>query len=283
MIKLNFPAIHCTDMFANCLSSAGAGSYKLRLSGIADTIKSEWGKFDVRSHSKNFHLFKPCEPRDKQQKIVGNVTKDDLMKLYSVHMLNEKKDSRKVYDILRACSNGICPLCGIHGASTLDHYLPKARYPMLSVYPKNLIPACKDCNGGKAATIFESASDQTLYPYNDDLKFYKTEWVSARITASFGILTFVFFPSPPEKWLKVEKNRVISHFNGFNLESKYQLNAAQFVSTITADIRRLLTSGNGATVKKHYLELASQVPKNSTLRVMYNAIANDDTICNGNF
>ena len=205
------------------------------------------------------------------------------MLLYSRYMLKEKKESRKIYDKIRAASNGICPLCGIHGVSTLDHYLPKARYPMLSIYPKNLIPACRDCNSGKADSIFETASDQTLYPYNDDSKFYNTDWISASISSTYGILIFRFYPDPPARWLEVERNRVVSHFNSFDLRSKYQINAAQFVSTITSDIRRLLECGDYITVKDHYDSLSKKVPKNSTLRVMYNAITRNKDICSGKF
>lgn len=53
-------------------------------------------------------------------------------------MLKNGSAARKVYDKLRASSKGICPLCGIHGVDTLDHYLPKARYPLFSVNPKIL-------------------------------------------------------------------------------------------------------------------------------------------------
>ena len=39
-----------------------------------------------------------------------------------------------------------CPFCGIGTVSTLDHYLPKSKYPALAITPKNMIPACRDCN-----------------------------------------------------------------------------------------------------------------------------------------
>lgn len=87
--------------------------------------------------------FIPSLPsQNKEQVITGNVTKDDLMNLYTRHMLKLGSESGKIYDKLRAASNGVCPLCGIHGVATLDHYLPKARYPLFSVNPKILyLPA----------------------------------------------------------------------------------------------------------------------------------------------
>lgn len=49
---------------------------------------------------------------------------------------------------------GVCPACdgswmertssGIKGS--IDHFLPRAKYPALSVHPSNLIPVCEACN-----------------------------------------------------------------------------------------------------------------------------------------
>ncbi|MCD6618299.1 HNH endonuclease [Aeromonas veronii] len=285
MNKVTYPNIKCADVFGTCLLSVSDNNqdYRNRLQNIAENVNREWLHFDTRCAPKSFHLFIPCAARRPGQVIEHHVTKKDLKDLYSIHMLKPGSESRKVYDKLRACSKGICPLCGIYGVDTLDHYLPKARYPLLSVNPKNLIPACTHCNGVKSDSICKVASDQTLYPYNEDQKSYQTDWISATITAKHGILTFDFYSNPPQQWLKVERERVNNHFKTFELRRKYVINAAQFVTTITSDIRRLLLSGNHLTVKKHYMDLAKQQKNNSTLRVVYNAIANDQHICSGEF
>ncbi|MDP8822011.1 hypothetical protein QTO19_17540 [Serratia marcescens] len=285
MNRVIYPNIGCTDVFGTCLLSVSDSkqAYKDRLHSISGRVIREWGDFDTRCAPKNFHLFIPCEPRKPEQLIERNVTKKDLKELYTVYMLKADSEARKVYDKLRACSKGLCPLCGIYGVDTLDHYLPKARYPLLSVNPKNLIPACTHCNGVKSASICSTASEQTLYPYNDDSKFYQTDWVTATITAPYGILTFDFQATPPQEWLRVERDRVINHFITFGLRKKYALNAAQFVTTITSDIRRMLLDGDHITVQNHYAGLAVKQKENSTLRVVYNAIANDLNICGGRF
>lgn len=285
MNRIAYPNIKCADVFSTCLLSVSINNqdYINRLQRIANTVSREWVLFDTRCAPKNFHLLTPCSARRPEQIIAENVTKKDLKDLYTLHMLKTDSESRKVYDKLRACSKGLCPLCGIHGVDSLDHYLPKARYPLLSVNPKNLIPACMHCNGSKSESICEVASDQTLYPYNDDQKFYQTDWISASITANYGILTFDFHADPPQGWMKVERNRVTNHFIKFELRQKYVLNAAQFVSTITSDIRRLLLNGNYLTVQDHYADLARKQKNNSTLRVVYNAIAKDANICGGRF
>src|SRR3546814_3004594 len=43
-----------------------------------------------------------------------------------------------------------CPACGEPGTpNTLDHYLPKGRYPHFCVTPLNLFPMCDACQQAK--------------------------------------------------------------------------------------------------------------------------------------
>lgn len=43
---------------------------------------------------------------------------------------------------------GVCPMCdGSRGDPEVDHFLPKSKYPFLSLHPFNLLPICSTCNG----------------------------------------------------------------------------------------------------------------------------------------
>lgn len=285
MKRVNFPALGGADAFSTCILSIGDKNlpYKNRLLSVAHIVNREWVIFNERKNPMHFHLFNPCPSPLDQYKVAGNATKGDFKLLYTRYMVKGRRDARKIYDKLRASSHGLCPLCGINQATTLDHYLPKAHYPILSVYPWNLVPACKDCNTGKSDPVFKSASDLPLYPYGDDLKFYKSDWIEATITSKYGILNFHFFPRPPDRWLDVEKRRALIHFSSYDLESKYKLNAAQFVTSIVLNIRTLLKSGDADEVIEYYSSMANEVPPNSTLRAMYKAIAENSDVCNGRF
>ena len=284
MNKVKFPDIQCDDVFSTCLLSVGntKKEYMKKLERAADSIKAKWNEFDSQLESKQLHLISPCKTKKPNQLIVSDVTKKELMDLYSDHMLKEKSEARKIYNLLRASANGLCPFCGISGVKTLDHYLPKSRYPALSVNPKNLVPACENCNTGKKSSVFQSESDQTLYPYNDDSKFYSTQWISAKIIKN-GFLTFEFFANPPKAWSTIERDRVLNHFEGYDLSSKYSLNSAQFVTSIMSNIRLMLQNGNYLYVQDHYNSLIDVVPVNSTLKTMYKAIASDVEVCKGHF
>ena len=201
MNRVSYPDIKCNDVLSTCLLSVSNRNqqYVDKLREIADDIATQWIAFDDRCAPKNFHLFKPCLTKRPEQIIAGRVTKKDLKDLYTTYMLKPDSEARKIYDKLRSSSNDICPLCGIYGVDTLDHYLPKARYPLLSVNPQNLLPACVHCNGIKSDSIYESASDQTLYPYDDDQKFYQTDWIKATIEVRNRIIFFDFYPDPPQR------------------------------------------------------------------------------------
>lgn len=46
-----------------------------------------------------------------------------------------------------------CPYCNFMEQWEHDHYLPRDKFPEFTLYPNNLIPICKHCNGRKLAKI----------------------------------------------------------------------------------------------------------------------------------
>jgi len=62
---------------------------------------------------------------------------------------------RKLYNDLtrhfEATFESTCPYCNLGEQWEHDHYLPKSVYPEFALYPSNLVPICKSCNGKKLA------------------------------------------------------------------------------------------------------------------------------------
>lgn len=56
MNKVNFPALHCDDVYATCLLSVGPRSldYKIKLNRISEIVATSWQKFDDRCTPKTF-------------------------------------------------------------------------------------------------------------------------------------------------------------------------------------------------------------------------------------
>jgi hypothetical protein len=143
-----------------------------RLSKITVDVINAANAYNEKAE--NGQLFElPQNNQNKNIIISGKVTKFELNKLYTSYMVGKKdKPARKIYDkLLSKAPRGICPFCGLGIASTLDHYLPKTKYPLFSVLASNLVPACKDCNTGKKTKIAITAEEQCLHPYFDHNNF----------------------------------------------------------------------------------------------------------------
>mgnify|MGYP005990104951 CR=1 FL=1 len=71
----------------------------------------------------------------------------------------------------------ICPFCGLYPLDgkyaltrdAFDHYLPKSKYPFISLSVKNLAPACYKCNSGnkgdKDPLSIDGNSRKAFYPF----------------------------------------------------------------------------------------------------------------------
>lgn len=70
---------------------------------------------------------------------------------------------------LRNHNLSVCPSCGEPGApNTLDHYLPKNKYPHFCVTPHNLFPMCDVCQTEKKEKTGDAADPRFfLHPYFD--------------------------------------------------------------------------------------------------------------------
>lgn len=63
-----------------------------------------------------------------------------------------------------------CPYCMISAPDTFEHYLDKSEYPEFSVYSKNLIPCCTQCNNLKGTKFLdENGTRMFIQFYYDDL------------------------------------------------------------------------------------------------------------------
>lgn len=76
---------------------------------------------------------------------------------------------KKYYDVIKANAKGVCPICGRGSILTLDHYLPKANYPLLCLSPINLIPCCRDCNTNKLDFNPAIYLEAPIHPYLEEI------------------------------------------------------------------------------------------------------------------
>lgn len=90
--------------------------------------------------------------------------KDSLISHYS----SEVKGLDVISDIRNKLSPTVCPMCGGKYPTTVDHFIPKDKYPEYSFFTKNLVPACS-CNAKRGGNDYMGGivGQRVLHPYFD--------------------------------------------------------------------------------------------------------------------
>ncbi|OCH28958.1 hypothetical protein A6E12_08760 [Aliivibrio fischeri] len=219
------PDLSDSIVLDKCTSGIGNQELRNRINEVYTYIIRDGQLYREKAESNELHTLLPVNIND-DELTLGRVTKKELTSLYTNYLVGKTKPGREIYDALMVraplCR---CPYCGLNHVSTLDHFLPKTKYPSLSVIPVNLVPSCKDCNTGKSSTVATAASSQPLHPYFDREPFQTDQWLFARVIDSQP-MTLIYEIFPPSDWSSENKKRVEAHFDDFNLYLRYSIEAA---------------------------------------------------------
>jgi hypothetical protein len=225
-----------------------------------------------------------CHTLKRETTISGKVTAAEMADLYKEKMARKGQPGRKYYDaIIGLAPQSICPLCNQRTVTTLDHYLPKAYFPMLAVTPQNLVPACKDCNHAKMDEVASAAAEQTFHPYFDD--FGDGCWLHAKVLQG-APPTLRFTVRAPKDWHQVWKDRTEKHFRTFGLKALYATHAAVELVNMYHRLLGIFNERGPLAVRSHLEEeAASRVSANpnSWQAATYQALSGDSWFYTGGF
>lgn len=217
--------------------------------------------------------------------IAGKLSKGGLMDLYDEGVVKSKGDPRNIYDKILVAAQGRCPYCaGIGDAKTLDHYLPKAKFPGLSVHPYNLVPACRDCNTDAGAGYPTSLELQPIHPYLDKDCFFLERWVSAEVI--FGSPPVIrFFSNPPHHWSDIDKKRATQHFSDCKLKVRFSNQVAGELGPLILQRKMSLAVFSQAQFEAHLRVIVEDdnLLLNGWKRTMYLALCESDWFCSVDF
>lgn len=267
MIKLEKPEFDQGRIIDDCIANMKKSELKENIIASKDEIITESTKYDKKA----------CEEKLSSiyahSKLKSGASKNDMIKLYNNKFVPKGEGGRKYYDAIKLLSpNKRCPYCGQREVSTLDHYLPKAKYPMYAITPYNLVPSCQDCNKCKTDDVFKSREDETIHPYYDD--FATERWIVSRMIEKEPV-AFEFKVECPSNWDNVKKERANIHFEKFRLNELYQPNASEeFISCLNG-IKRLYKRGGKELViedLKEKIEDREAIRLNTWQAAMYQAI-----------
>ncbi|WP_413518353.1 HNH endonuclease [Carnobacterium maltaromaticum] len=116
-----------------------------------------------------------------------------------------------------------CAYCGIGGIDSMDHYVPKEKYPEYSVHPLNLVPSCSKCNSKKSDLFIKNRCREIFNPYCD-----KEERQVLEITINQG-------DSPKKITFKIDylHNSYKEHIVRLGIAKKYESEAINIFSSLT--------------------------------------------------
>ena len=187
--------------------------------------------FDTAAKGANLHLIHQTTT------VGGIVSSAEMEAVYTGRMVPEESPGRAIYDVLlMAASGDFCPLCGHGLVKTLDHVLPKTKYPALAVAPLNLVPCCSDCNKSKTNIPPSEKENQFLHPYYDSIE--DDPWLSCELIEA-DPPGARFFVEPFSDWDSVMASRVCNQFKTLELGKLYASQAGRELSNLRLQLTRL--------------------------------------------
>lgn len=226
MRRLTKPNLTQAAVYAACVQGIGDGNVRARFNAIAQQVDQNELVYDQLASAGHLYQWVSHARGENHVAALGQVTRGEFKQLYKNHMARAGKPARPIYDQIRmSAPNNICPYCGFGSVETVDHFLPKGRYSSLSVLPLNLVPACRDCNGGKLDSIL-MADNVHSHPYYEQQYVFDDEWLYASIVQT-QIPYIEFLLVVPAAWPADVSHRVANHFQEFDLQRRFAIQASE--------------------------------------------------------
>lgn len=265
MIKLQKPDLDVKKIIEDCLINTRKEPTLSHVNSSKQTIVTESNKYDVLAQKGQLNIVKS------HKSIMGGATKEDMIWLYDNKFVSD--GGRKYYDIIKAIPKyGKCPFCGVGRVSTLDHYLPKTKYPTYAVTPFNLVASCLDCNKNKTSDVPKSREKEFIHPYYDD--FDDEIWLKVKILFNEEIV-FKFYVEKPNNWSNEKYERAKYHLSKLKLNELYISHCGEEFTEYEDSARRLYSKGGVELVKSDLQDRIRErrsVTKNNWRAALYEGL-----------
>ena len=278
MRKLNIPTDDPIEVFETCISKVQNADLKERLSNCKTKLTEATKDYNIKAPDGLLHTIPT------HNSVNGNVSTEEMKKVYTDRMVGIKSPGRHIYDKwINSAPNNICPLCAQRTVKTLDHHLPKAHFPIYSVAPINIFPACIDCNKNKLNTIPTSPENELIHPYFDD--FDDFTWLKAKVMEKKPA-SVKYYTEKPDSWDEIKYKRIENHFNMLELDTLYASHSGVELTINNLRLNDLFETGGVDSVKE-FLEESYHSMKavnlNSWQTALYHALLNSTWFQEGGF
>ncbi|WP_157000601.1 hypothetical protein [Leucobacter komagatae] len=169
----------------------------------------------------------------------------EMTALYNEHLRG--KNGREFYDEVINDDQGLpklCSYCGERAAEQADHYKEKSKYPLLAVFPANLVPSCGACNWNLRG------AKNKFHPYFDDIG--SSKWLTAEIIwdGSFNPPGLRFFVPADFVGDTALAKRVSDTFKDAKLSRRW----SSEISRMVAQAHRYFLSTTSIRARENHLE-----------------------------
>lgn len=254
MREMNKPEENITEVYNICISEICNDEIKEKFKDCLPEIEED--ELSYISYGR-YHELHKLKSKDE----IKGISKKEFENLYKYRMLNKEQPGRQYYNkFLNSVS--ICPYCGVRDVWTLDHYLPKSKYPSYVITPINLIPSCRECNSTKDTYEAGSKKEELWHPYFDS--FFGKQWLYADVIETEPP-AFVFYMKIPNCFKEDEDaERIRKHFEVLHLGKLYSIQAANELTNISRYLKQLFIKAGANAVKQHLDLMYDSYKSNNT-------------------
>lgn len=291
MKRIEEPTCSVSDLFDECVQGISNAGLRTRLNAQKGLVEASNADYATHSQDQTWCDLPKATHGHPEQVIVGDLKKGELVELYDTGMVGSKGAARKIYDQIKLLARDECPYCGgcgefveEEGIGTLDHFLPKARFPAFSILPANLVPACAVCNMGMGSSFPTDPNLQPLHPYFDAPHFFDEKWTTVTVLEDVPVMVS-FDVNAPDEWDETDRQRVSQHFADCRLRGRYRTKVASDLSTLI-DQRRTVHRDLTPDAFREILRVVADneaLSINGWKRTLYHGLAESDWFCSHDF
>lgn len=285
MKKLDAPTYPSIELFDHSVTDLNDDDLALFFEANRPAMEVAYTAFDEQTLAQTWCNLPKARHGHSEDLVVGDLSKADLVNLYNKGVVQSKGEGRNVYDAIKISAHDECPYCGGVGEiGSLDHYLPKARFPAYSVLAKNLIPACDVCNKGMGSNFPSDPELQPLHPYFDAEHFFDEKWTEANVEETTPIVVN-FGVAAPTNWTVKDKRRVVQHFADCNLAKRYRARVWSELAPLLSQRKTTLQNLTSDQFREHLFVVSNEtsLPINGWKRTLYHALSASDWFINTDF
>lgn len=271
MIRLNPPLHGQLEVFRFCYQGYArtpTQSRRTRLERSEHSVEMLADLYDSYGESEQLQAILP-------HNILGQATKDDFVDLYEAKFVGTP--GRVIYDQLITATR-LCPYCGRPDIHTLDHFLPKDRYPGLAVHTRNLIPSCYPCNLSKKTRNAATTGVVPTHPYFDSAP---SGWLTCEVPQGTKVAPEYSIDGSITGTMRARLHELMVSCGLYDRFAEY---AVADLVEIRESLIELGDEKGPAAINAHYAGLASTITRqDSWRRRFYEALAASSWFCGAGY